>query len=214
MSQQYQSGGTGQATQQYGQAGTQRYSSMGQPPQGQTQQGQIQQGQQMGQQQMGGFHAQLPTEFRTALEDLSKVSQIAEWCTDQCIQDGMADCARACKDLADLAELNERLIARDSITGPEVATAYLQVAQQLLPTLQQYQESPHVSETLSTVTRSLDSFEHLLSSIGQQPPTGQFGGGEQQPSRFGGGGQQPSRFGGGGGQQTPPGQGQFQQGTY
>lgn len=206
MSEQYQSGGTGQTAQPYGQAGTQRYA-----PVGQTQQGQ-QTGQRMGQQQVGGgFHAQLPTEFRAALEDLAKVSQIAEWCTDQCIQDGMTDCARACKDLADLAELNERLIARDSVTGPQVADAYLQVTQQLLPTLQQYQQSPHVSETLSTVTRSVDSFEHLLSTIGQQPPS-RFGGGGQPPrGQFGGGGRQ---FAGGGRQQIPAGQGSFQQGTY
>jgi hypothetical protein len=167
-----------------------------------------QQTQGMGQQQLGGgFHATLPTEFRTALEDFAKVTQIAEWCADKCIEEGpqMAECARACEDLADLAELNEKLIARDSIFGPQVAEAYLQVTQQALPILQQFEQSPHVGETLSAVTRSIDSIEYLLSTIGYQPTTGTGGGMGQQ-----GFGQQTQGMS----QQFPTGQGSFQQGTY
>lgn len=179
---------------------------MGQQSQGMSQQpmGQQQMGQQGGQ-----FHATLPPEFRNALEDFAKVTQIAEWCADRCIEHGqqMADCARACEDLADLAELNEKLIARDSIFGPQVAEAYMQVAQQALPTLQQFEQSPHVSETLSAVTRSLDSINQLFSSIGYQQ-TSQMGGGmTQQPQGMSQGTQ-------GMGQQSSVGQGSFQQGSY
>jgi hypothetical protein len=211
MSQQYQNTGrqTGQTAQPYGQGSqqfqpTQGTSGMGQP----TGQSMGQQTQGMGQQQLGGgFHATLPTEFRTALEDFAKVTQIAEWCADKCIEEGpqMAECARACEDLADLAELNEKLIARDSIFGPQVAEAYLQVTQQALPILQQFEQSPHVGETLSAVTRSIDSIEYLLSTIGYQPTTGTGGGMGQQ-----GFGQQTQGMS----QQFPTGQGSFQQGTY
>ena len=214
MSQQYQPTGRqmGQTSQPYG-GSSQQFQPTGQG-QSMGQQGQQSPGmsQGMGQQQQGSqFHATLPIEFRTAMEDFAKVTQIAEWCADKCIEhQGMAECARACEDLADLAELNEKMIARDSVFGPQVAEAYLMVAQQALPILRQFEQSPHVSETLSAVTRSLDSIEQLLSTIGYQPTT-QSGGGMGQQSQTT---QQPQGMSQGMGQQSSFGQGSFQQGSY
>ena len=122
--------------------------------------------QQVGQQ----FEAELTPELNQALESFDRVVEIASWCADKCIESGpqMAECARLCNDLADVAALNEKLIARDSVNGPEVAETYLLVAQQGLPTLEQFQQSPHVQETLRAVHQSIESTNELLGSIGGQ----------------------------------------------
>lgn len=122
--------------------------------------------QQVGQQ----FESELTPELNRALESFDRVVEIASWCADKCIESGpqMAECARLCTDLADLASLNEKLIARDSINGPEVAETYLLVAQQGLPILEQFQQSPHVQETLQAVHQSIESTNELLGSIGGQ----------------------------------------------
>lgn len=173
MSQEYPSSGSqGQQAEQYGgqqigqQGPPQRYTPMGQ---------------QVGQQ----FLSSLPPEFRTALDSFSRVSETAEWCADKCIEHGpqLAECARACEDLADLAELNERMIARDSAFGPQIADAYLAVAQRAIPILQRHQQIPHVNETHSIVGQSLDSASQLLSSIGYQ--TRHAAGGSMQRSAQG-----------------------------
>ncbi|WP_128475703.1 hypothetical protein [Halorussus pelagicus] len=213
MSEKYQqsAGRTGQQT-YGGQLGQQ--TGQQQPLQSQGQGLGQQTGGQMGQQsvQMGGqqsgqghtmthqrvgqqFEAEMTPELNQALESFDRVVEIAEWCADKCIQSGpqMAECARLCEDLSDIAALNEKLIARDSINGPEVAEAFLRVAQQGLPILQQHQQ-PHVQETYQAVQQALDSTNKLLDSISgvQQTPvtgireqvqhqSGQMGGSFQQP---------------------------------
>jgi hypothetical protein len=121
------------------------------------------------------FESEMTDELNQALEAFDRVVDVSEWSADKCIESGpqMADCARLCEDLADLASVNEKLIARDSINGPEVAEAFLKVAQQGLPILQQYQEMPHVQETHQAVTQAMDATNKLLNSIrgGQQRPT-------------------------------------------
>lgn len=120
------------------------------------------------------FESELTPELNKALEAFDRVVEIASWCADKCIEMGpeMAECARLCEDLSELAELNEKLIARDSINGPEIAEAYLRVAQQGIPILQQFQQSPHVQETLQAVDQSINSTNKLLTSIGGQRQQG------------------------------------------
>ena len=44
-----------------------------------------------------------------------QAAEIAEWCADECIgSPEMAECARQCRDVADLATLHARFMARDS----------------------------------------------------------------------------------------------------
>jgi len=138
------------------------------------------------------FEAEITPELNEALESFDRVVEIASWCADKCIDAGpqMAECARLCDDLSELAELNEKLIARDSINGPEVAETFLRVARQGMPILQQHQQSPHVQETLQAVNLAIDATEKLLKSIGGAQQAGAQQGFQEMAQ-----GQQPQQMG-------------------
>ena len=148
---------------------------------GQTSGGQMGQqggmGQQMGQQgtqaqlipQMGhSFDGDLTGELHAALEDFEKVADVTRWCIDNMIDEGphMSTCIRVCQDVGDLAELNDRLIARDSIYGLEAAMLFASVAEDALQEIERHQ-NPHCQETAATIRRALDSTYNLLEAFGQ-----------------------------------------------
>lgn len=136
----------------------------------------------MGQQQMGGqgqhaqlipqmgrsFDGDLTGELHAALEDFEKVADVTRWCIDNMIDEGphMSTCIRVCQDVGDLAELNDRLIARDSIYGLEAAMLFASVAEDALQEIERHQ-NPHCQETAATIRRALDSTYNLLESFGQ-----------------------------------------------
>ncbi|WP_408960045.1 hypothetical protein [Natrinema sp. 74] len=219
----------GQPTDQYGQQPTQ---SMGgqqmggqepmagnqQPMTGGQQGTQGMGGQQMRTQGMGGqrmqgrqsFEDHLTNELRIALEDFTELSHIADWCAKECAMEGLSTSAQITHDIAELAELNARLIARDSMFGPEVADVFIRVGTEGLRELQQYQQHPHITETMSAIDRTLDSCSTVLEMVGGG---GQMMGGSQQMEgqQMGGqqmGGQQMggSQMTGGGGQMMGGGQ--------
>jgi hypothetical protein len=114
------------------------------------------------------FEYDLTGELRTALEDFEKVADVTRWCIDQMIEEGpqMATCIRVCQDIGDLAELNDRLIARDSIYGLEAAMLFASVAEDGLQEIQRHQ-NPHCQETAAVINRALDSTYQLLETFGQ-----------------------------------------------
>ncbi|WP_326544635.1 hypothetical protein [Halopiger djelfimassiliensis] len=170
-------------------------------------------GQQSGGQQMGGqsmqpqqarsFEDHLTNELRIALEDFTELSHIATWCAKECSSAGpqLGTCAQICQDIAELAELNKKLIARDSMFGPEVADTFIRVATEGLPELRQYQQQhPHVAETITAIERTMDSCETVLGMVGQQmggqQMTGQQMGGQQMTGQQTGGQQMTGQQGG------------------
>lgn len=149
-------------------------------------------GQQTGGQQTGQttggqmpiqFEDALTPEMRQALEEFTKVEKVCEWAVEQSLGRGIPEAVRVLRDIADLAEVNERLLVRSSTVGPHVAEAFVKAASQALVELQQYSQ-PHIVQTTNVIARSLDSTQKLLTSIGwtggQQ--TGQSG---QQGTQFG-----------------------------
>jgi len=130
-------------------------------------------GQQMGQtggQQLtqpgGQFDDQLPGEMRVALEDFEKASKVCDWCADKCIDEGpqMAECIRLCRDVADLGTLNAKLIARDSVFGPELAEVFATAAEECASECMRHQ-NPHCQECASVLSRAVDSTYRLLDQL-------------------------------------------------
>ncbi len=203
VGQQYQPG-----SQQFGGSYGQQFEQPTGQPFGQQTQQPIGQGTQ---QQVAGttgqamqFEEGIPSELRLVLHDTNKLANVAEWTKNQLVTQGpqMQEVVRLCDDLASIAELNEKLIARDSAFGMQISQALIEVAQQALPTLQQYEQQPEVRELSGVVRNLVDSTQKELQMIGGQQTAGigQQAGGFQQSGatsqqygttqQFGGQGQQ------------------------
>ncbi|ADB59021.1 hypothetical protein Htur_0120 [Haloterrigena turkmenica DSM 5511] len=116
------------------------------------------------------FEDHMTDELWIALEDFGELSHVAAWCATRCAsgEPELGRCARICQDIAEIAALNELLIARDSMFGPELADAFLRVADEGLPTLRQFQgRHSHVLETVATIERTMNSCESLLRQVGE-----------------------------------------------
>lgn len=164
---------------------------MGQPMSGQQMHGQGMQGHQGRPQTEISFEDHLTDELRLLLEDFSELSQVAAWCAKECASGPpeLGICARVCQDIAEIAELNEMLIARDSMFGPEVADVFIRIANEGLTELQYHQQHhPHVTETIATIERTMNSAETVLQQVGGQQTASQ--GMTAQMQSQGGGGQQ------------------------
>ncbi|MFC7155166.1 four-helix bundle copper-binding protein [Halomarina halobia] len=64
----------------------------------------------------------LSEEARECLENCFEAAEVCEWCADECAGDAeMARCLRLCRDVADVATLHARFMARNSNYSPELA---------------------------------------------------------------------------------------------
>lgn len=121
------------------------------------------------------FKDHMTDELRIVLEDFGELSHVAAWCATECASGGpeLGICARICQDIAEIAQLNEMLITRDSMFGPEAAELFLRVAAEGLPELRQHQQHhPHIAETIATLERTMNSCETVLQQVGQGSQTG------------------------------------------
>ncbi len=158
---------------------------MGQQPMGQQRGGQPEKG--THRTAAASFDDHLTTELRIALEDFHEVTGVAGWCAKECTAAGpeLSTCARVCEDVADLAELNERLIARDSMFGPDVASTFVTVANEALAELERFQHHPQIAETMATIERTTNSCREVLRLVGRDTPSGQMARGDRTSARGG-----------------------------
>ncbi|WP_266078259.1 hypothetical protein [Haladaptatus caseinilyticus] len=130
-----------------------------------------QQASQQGKQQVTSYDELLPNDMRTALHDFSHLKKSCEWAAEQVHgqMPGETEIPRTLEDLAEIAELNEKLIVRDSRHGPEVAETFLKVARQDVQQLQQMaQQQPVLVTVVSDLQRTINSTTQMLGSLGQQ----------------------------------------------
>ena len=53
--------------------------------------------------------------MQECIDNCLEAAQVCEWCADACAdEDGMARCIRLCRDVADIASLHARFLARNS----------------------------------------------------------------------------------------------------
>ena len=66
----------------------------------------------------------LSDEQEECIENCNEAAQVCEWCADECLGDeDMEQCARLCRDVADLASLHARFMARGSGYSSDLAEA-------------------------------------------------------------------------------------------
>jgi hypothetical protein len=74
----------------------------------------------------------LNEEMQTCIENCLETAQVCEWCADACAGEGeeMARCIRLCRDVADVATLHARFMARDSGYHRELAAITADLAEE------------------------------------------------------------------------------------
>ena len=66
----------------------------------------------------------LSDDEQACIEICNDAAEVCEWCTDECLGDEeMEECARLCRDVADIASLHARLMARGSNYSGQLAEA-------------------------------------------------------------------------------------------
>ncbi|AUV82633.1 four-helix bundle copper-binding protein [Salinigranum rubrum] len=66
----------------------------------------------------------LSDEERECIEICNEAAEVCEWCADECLGDEeMEECARLCRDVADIASLHARFVARGSNYSDQLAEA-------------------------------------------------------------------------------------------
>jgi len=66
----------------------------------------------------------LSEEERECIEICNEAAGVCEWCADECLGDEeMEECARLCRDVADIASLHARFMARNSNYSKQLAEA-------------------------------------------------------------------------------------------
>ncbi|MFC6731655.1 four-helix bundle copper-binding protein [Haladaptatus sp. DYSN1] len=65
----------------------------------------------------------LSDEQQECIENCTRAAEVCEWCADACAdEDGMGECIRLCRDVADIASLHARFMARDSDYSNDLAS--------------------------------------------------------------------------------------------
>lgn len=118
------------------------------------------------------FEDTLTREMRVALHDFVEVATVCNWCADECLgHPEMEECARNCRDVADLALLNVEFLARDSVFGVDVAETFVVAAEECERICTQHPD-PHCQECASVLRRAIDSTRAMLNSFEQLPQQG------------------------------------------
>ncbi|WP_435074430.1 four-helix bundle copper-binding protein [Halorubrum sp. HHNYT27] len=72
----------------------------------------------------------LSDEQRDCIENCNEAAQVCEWCADECLgMEEMEECARLCRDVADLTTMHARFMARGSNYSGQLAQACAQACE-------------------------------------------------------------------------------------
>lgn len=112
------------------------------------------------------FEDHLTSEVELVLDDFQKLETTAEWCSDWCAERGpqLGECARICRDVADIAHLGIQLMSRNPYRHIDIGEMMQRVFEQSLAELRQHPDPP-VQDTAHVLERALTSLSRGISAV-------------------------------------------------
>lgn len=100
---------------------------------------------------------------RDCLEDCLEAAEVCEWCADACLDEeaDVRECVRLCRDVADVASLHARLLARDSNYGASLAEVCAGVCEECAEVCERH-DHDHCQRCAEVVTACADSCRSML----------------------------------------------------
>nr|WP_233341106.1 four-helix bundle copper-binding protein [Haloprofundus sp. MHR1] len=106
----------------------------------------------------------LDDEERECVELCNEATEVCEWCADECAGEGeeMARCLRLCRDVADIASLHARFMARDSNYSTELAEVNAGVAEECAEECDRH-DAEHCQVCADVLRECAESCRNLIS---------------------------------------------------
>jgi hypothetical protein len=105
----------------------------------------------------------LDDDERECIENCVRAAEVCEWCADECAGEGeeMAECLRLCRDVADIASLNARFMARDSNYSTQLAEVCAGVSEQCAEECEQH-DADHCQVCADVLEDCVESCRNMV----------------------------------------------------
>ncbi|MFD1599964.1 four-helix bundle copper-binding protein [Halobellus rarus] len=106
----------------------------------------------------------LSEEERECIEICNEAAAVCEWCADECLGDEeMEECARLCRDVADLTSLHARFMARDSNYSAQLAEACASACEECAGECERH-DAQHCQVCAGVLTECAESCRNMMST--------------------------------------------------
>ncbi|EMA33374.1 four-helix bundle copper-binding protein [Halobiforma nitratireducens] len=102
--------------------------------------------------------------MQECIDNCLEAAQVCEWCVDACAdEEGMGRCIRLCRDVADVASLHARLMARDSGSHEELGELCADLCEACAEECEQH-EHEHCQACAEILPRCAESCREMASA--------------------------------------------------
>jgi len=106
----------------------------------------------------------LSEEERECIEIRNEAAGVCEWCADECLGDEeMEECARLCRDVADIASLHARFMARNSNYSKQLAEACAGACEEKAEECERH-DAEHCQVCAEVLTECAESCRNMMSA--------------------------------------------------
>ncbi len=106
----------------------------------------------------------LSDEQRECIETCTEASEVCEWCANECLGDeDMEECARLCRDVADLTSLHARFMARNSNYSSSLAEACAGACEECAEECEQH-DADHCQVCAEVLKECAESCRNMMSA--------------------------------------------------
>lgn len=104
----------------------------------------------------------LSDEQRECVENCTEAAEVSEWSADECLgSEEMETCARLCRDVADVASLHARFMARDSNYSTQLAEACAGVCEECAEECERH-DADHCQVTAEVLQECAESCRSMM----------------------------------------------------